>query len=245
MGFHVYPDPQAAPFTVSPGAASSPVIALTTAAINAQGLIGPDNVNEPGVTPTLHPTTVFIRFAMSGTLPLPAQKPTVVIKLGAGTATEINTAVGTPTTLLDPANMSDTAYGIRYDPDANNVYVVKVLVVIPGSYWEMAIKNNAAAARTFTCVIAGSLADSRQPWIDILPVPLPPGATTNYDAVPGPESSTPRDAVGCQLRNRTADHQRHNWDCRGRGQFHHCREGSHRAAEGRASGSTTLCRSGA
>ena len=144
---------------------------------------------------------------MSGALPPPAQRPngshqTRCRRRDPTRSTRLlgrQQRFSIPPTPVIPLTVS------KYAPDANNVYVVKVLVLIPGSNWEITLKNNAAAARTFACVVAGSLADSRQPWIDILPMPLPPGAT-NYDALPGQRPPTPRDAVGCQLRDWTADH---------------------------------------
>ena len=81
----------------------------------------------------------------------------------------------------------EVAIGRKHSPDANNVYLVKVLVndgFQVGINWQMRIKNNDGAARDFTWVIADSLVDSRQPWIDA-------STALNFDALTS-QSPAPR-----------------------------------------------------
>jgi hypothetical protein len=187
MPFDVYPKPPNSPLNVG-AAATSGLIPITQR-------IGPDDVDEPGATKTNFPTTMFIRLAMLGAVPAPAQQPTIILKANTGPETEITAVFPSVTPVFDdPGLTEEAADGIKYSPDANNVYLVKVLVLVTnGVTWQMRIKNNDVAARDFTWVIADSLdaidgggnhVGSRQPWIDS------PGAL-NFDVLTS-QSPAPR-----------------------------------------------------
>jgi hypothetical protein len=154
--------------------------------------IGPDNVDEGVILKTDHPTTMFIRVAMLGAVPAPAQQPTIIIKANGGPETEIIDSAPNVTGIDDGSQT--VALGRKHLPDGNNAYLIKVLVLVTsGVTWQMRIKNNDAVARDFTWVIADSLDEidgsgnhvgSRQPWID-------GGATLNFDALTS-QSPAPR-----------------------------------------------------
>src|SRR5581483_7147214 len=150
MGFHIYPDPQTAPASINAGMTST--FTLTAAAIAAQGLFGPDNMTVAGdPAPSGHPDTLFIRIALLGTTPAANNQPTVLVRLGTSPMpTELDAAIGIQKAIPNPNNpMFDGAYGFRYSPDANNVYLVKILVVDTSLDWEIQIKNNDMVPRDF------------------------------------------------------------------------------------------------
>jgi hypothetical protein len=177
MAFDIYPQPPTAPHHVAANSSSPALIAITQRA-------GPDNVAEAGTTVTNNPTTMFIRLAMLGPAPPPGNEPTIILKANTGAETEITGGYSPPTAIPDGVNI-DAADGIKHPADANNVYLVKVLVYEVGLTWQMRVKNNDAAAHDFTWVVADSLANSRQPWIDA------PAATLQFDALTG-QSPPPR-----------------------------------------------------
>ncbi len=191
MPFDVYPIPPNSPLNVGPGATSG-LIPITQR-------IGPDDDPEPGTTVTNFPTTMFIRFAMLGAVPAPAQQPTIILQASTvtttGPETEITAVFPSLTPVFDDVGLTeDAGDGMKHSPDANNVYLVKLLVnVTSGVTWKMRIKNNDVAARDFTWVIADSLDDvdglgnhvgSRQPWIDA-------STALNFDALTS-QSPAPR-----------------------------------------------------
>jgi hypothetical protein len=178
MPFDVYPIPQTAPLLVATGA--------TSALIPITQRKGPDNVAEAGTTVSNFPDTMFIRVAMlpAGGLPLPGpipaanKQPTIFLKANAGTATEITSVWPMLTPIFDADGITDVADAGKHLADANNVYLIKVLLNVPvGTTWQMQIKNNDDFDHNFTWVVASSLAESRQPWIDA------PTATINFDAL--------------------------------------------------------------
>ena len=181
MAFDIYPNPLA-PLKV-PKNSSSSLIAITQRT-------GPDNVAEPGTTVTSHPTTMFIRVALLSPLVDPTKPPTIILKANTGDETEITGGYAPPTTIPDNGATGDAADGIRHDPDANRIFLIKVLVYGAGLTWQMRIKNNDVSAdnsadHEFVWVIGDSLSESRQPWIDA------PAATVQFDALTG-QSPAPR-----------------------------------------------------
>ena len=185
MAFDVYPSPPNSPLNVGAGTTSG-LIPITQR-------IGPDNVSEPGANATGFPDTMFIRLAMLGAVPAPAQQPTIILKANTGAEVEIIDVSPNVTPIFDGA-LVEVADGRKHSPDGDNVYLVKVFVNDTGGItWQMRIKNNDGAARNFTWVIADSLdgvdgggnhVGSRQPWIDA-PTPL------NFDVLT-PQSPAPR-----------------------------------------------------
>jgi hypothetical protein len=176
MPFDVYPSPPNTPLNVG-AATTSGLIPITQR-------IGPDNVSEPGATATGFPDTMFIRLAMLGPIPAPAQQPTIILKAGTGAEVEIIDVAPNVTPIFDGA-LAEVADGRKHSPDGDNVYLVKVFVNDTGGItWQMRIKNNDGAARNFTWVIADSLVDSRQPWIDA-------STALNFDALTS-QSPAPR-----------------------------------------------------
>lgn len=200
MAFHVFPDPHTAPQSVGASLFTTPTNTINTA---IAGETGPDTDNsEPGIPATSIPSTVFVRIAMQGPTPAdPARRPTVFVRANAGAEVEVSSAFTYPTfaSILDGVNPTDAAAGTRFEPDADNTYLVKVFVFISGITLNLRIRNNDVVAHDFVWVIGGSQASTRQPWIDILPVTLPPGATTNFDAVPG---QTPPPLATLQVANK-------------------------------------------
>jgi hypothetical protein len=185
MAFDVYPSPPNSPLNV--GANS------TSGLIPIAQRIGPDNVSEPGANATGFPDTMFIRLAMLGPVPAPAQQPTIILKANTGAEVEITDVAPNVTPIFDGA-LVEVADGRKHTPDADNVYLIKVFVNDTGGItWQMRIKNNDGAARDFTWVIADSLdgvdglgnhVGSRQPWIDS-------PTTLNFDVLT-PQSPAPR-----------------------------------------------------
>src|ERR1044071_483447 len=126
MAFDVYPIPPTNPLSV---AATS-----TSALISITERQGPDNTDDPDVAAdvvTSHPNTMFIRLAMHGPTPAPAQQPTIILQANTGAETEITGGYSPPTPIPDGVAV-DTADGIKHDPDANNVYLIKVLLYTLG-----------------------------------------------------------------------------------------------------------------
>lgn len=197
MAFDVYPASHTSPLNVG-ASTTSALIAITEQT-------GPDNVDEPAPPPvaiaSLHPDTMFIRVAMLGAIPAIANRPTIVLKANTGDEVEIKIDYPNPMMLPDthifsipltdtPPPGSEVADGFKFPPDANNVYLIKVLLYHaapepphPWYSWQIRIKNNDVIARDFTWVVAGSLAETRQPWIDAQT------ATLEFDAL---TSQTPQ-----------------------------------------------------
>jgi hypothetical protein len=48
-----------------------------------------------------------------------------------------------------------------------SVFLIVIIVTQPGSIWQMEITNTNPERRSFTCTVASSLDESRQPWIDM------------------------------------------------------------------------------
>jgi len=186
MGFRLYPsslitsltlaiDPQpnsepGSDLIALPGASDS-VISLSQADIAGNGLTGLDNVSAPGDPSPTSLTTLFIRIVMSGAIPLLADnQPTVAIKIADG-APKVVTTNSAPISLYDKPDFDPTrtqiADAIWYAPDPNNTYSIKVFVYVASGLWTIKLKNRDAAVRQFTWAIAGSLKDSRQPWMDV------------------------------------------------------------------------------
>ena len=160
MSFEVYPQPQDAPLS-----------------LDASG--GPDDESLlteipelTGADPDYYDlSTMFIRIAMSGTAPMSGDEPTVRLQatdpvgMTPGTPVPI-TAISPPgDPIYDGDNPTEVAYAHIADPDANNVYLVKVIVVTPGRIWHIQIKNEDSSPREFTWVVADSDAESQQPWL--------------------------------------------------------------------------------
>jgi len=176
---HVYPDPQTTPLTIA-ASASSALIAIDE-------LLGADNSSEVGIPATSFANTIFIRIAMSRLSAVEVvpslQHPTVFLKANTGEETEVTATYSSFTGILDGTNMTDAAAACKFDPDGNNVYLVKVLVFITGRTWQMRIKNNDVNPRQFTWVVSSSLTNSRQPWIDVVTVPASNPVTLTYNAL--------------------------------------------------------------
>jgi hypothetical protein len=150
---------------VPPGAASD-AFAISAGDVSGS-LSGPDNVAEPGIAPTNIGATTFLRFVILGPVPADAAKrPTLLISAGTGAEVEVSTAFPAMVNIMDGVNTTEAASATRYDADANGVSLVKIFLFIPGSGYRIKIKNNDDQPRAFTLVAAGSLADSRQPWLD-------------------------------------------------------------------------------
>jgi len=179
MPFDIYPAPPTGPHNVLANSVSPAPILITTERV------GPDDTAEAGTTVTNNPTTMFIRVVLlSPVVPPKANQPTIKLQANTGPETEIIGDYGGPTPIPDGVNI-DAADGIIHPPDANNVYLFKILVTITGRTWHIRIKNNDGAAHDFTWVVASSLAESRQPWIDA------PTATISFDALTS-QSPAPR-----------------------------------------------------
>ena len=173
---HIYPDPQTVPLNLAAGAAST-LIAI-------EELLGLDNIAEGvGIPPTSFPTTMFIRLAISGAIPAPVNRPTVILKANTGAETEVTTTYPSFTSILDGTNPTDAASACKFDPDGNNVYLVRVLVSITGRTWQIRIKNNDTNPRKFTWVVSSTLVNSRQPWIDVITVPPTSPVALTYNAL--------------------------------------------------------------
>ena len=84
-------------------------------------------------------------------------------------------------------------------PDADNVVRVDVFIFLIGLTFEIRVRNHDANPRQLTWVAATTDAESRQGWIDVIPVPLPPGATTHVDALTG---QSPAPVVQVSVANR-------------------------------------------
>src|SRR6266540_4012943 len=115
MPFDVYPILPNSPLNVGPGATSG-LIPITQR-------IGPDDDPEPGTTVTNFPTTMFIRFAMLGAVPAPAQQPTIILQASTVTTTgpeTENTDVFPPLTpVFDDVGLTeDAGDGMKHSPDA-------------------------------------------------------------------------------------------------------------------------------
>jgi hypothetical protein len=182
MGFRVYPATLTTPETIA--AASNGIsVMLTPADIAADSLTGLDNIAVPGDPPPSGAPfqTFFIRIAMQGVAPVGPNVPTIVIQAGGGIATIVTTD-SNPVSVRDAVN-NEVANAFWYPADPNNVYLVKVFTFASVT-WNFAIRNQDVAPRQFTWVLAGSLLDSRQPWIDILTTPLTFDAVTNQNPPP-------------------------------------------------------------
>ena len=180
MPSDVYPIPQTNPLSVPANSmrpiAADPPISLTERR-------GTDSDSEPGVNATNIPDTMFIRLAMSGALATPGAHPTIVLKANTGAEVEVTTDFPSTISILDGVNPTSAGDATRYPPDVNSVYLVKVFIAITGRNWQIRIKNNDTVAHEFTWVVSDSLGGSRRPWINLTLPPLPPGATTDFDAL--------------------------------------------------------------
>jgi hypothetical protein len=179
MTFTIYPNPSAAPFP-SP---ALPIGATTPTPILLNDHIGPDDV-VPGFNST------FIRIVMLGSASanpplvlLQAVKPAGMLAETVGPEVEILPTHIFPNKLIslldgtnDPIAAADAAW---VSPFANNVYLLKIFVSIPGTRFRIRFRNTTAEARQFTWVVASSSAESLQPWIDVTTTPLTYNALIN------------------------------------------------------------------
>jgi hypothetical protein len=191
MGFRVYPAALTAPETIAVSSNGTPVT-LTPADIAADSLTGLDNVAVAGDPPPSGAPyqTLFIRIAMQGAAPVAPNLPTVSIQGGGGTSAIVTTD-SNPVSIRD-ASINEVGNAFWYPADLNNVYLVKVFTFASVT-WNIAVRNQDGVPRQFTWVIAGSLTDSRQPWIDILTPSL------NFDAA---TSQTPPPILTATVANR-------------------------------------------
>jgi hypothetical protein len=154
-----------APATIAANTTGAPINLAASDVDNNDS--GPDSQSEPGIPATNISPTMFLRFVMSGPTPAsPANWPTLLIKCGTGAPTEITATYPAGTSLLDGTDPTEAASASQFSPDANNVYLVKVFIFIAGNPYQIQIKNNDTLAHDFLMVVAGTLSDSRQPWLD-------------------------------------------------------------------------------
>ncbi|MEC4018812.1 hypothetical protein [Streptomyces sp. H27-D2] len=158
MTFRVYPDPPTTPLKINPGA--------TEAVSIIQQLTG------EAVPPGSYPRMMFFRVAMVGGL----TPPTLFLQAGNGTPVEIITF--TTGVFVQVAGQPDRYVGdvVRIN-ETDNVIQIRMgfdQAAGPDETWHLLIKNNdPAKAREFTWVVAQTIAETAQPWIDITPAQLP------------------------------------------------------------------------
>ncbi len=147
--FDVYPTPQTNPLNVA--ATSSSALVPFTELVGA------------GTGPGGFFDGMYIRLVMLGgsCAPSAAPDPTVTLIAGGGTPvalTSVFQGIFTP---------SDEVANARIVAETNDVFLVELAVLIPGSSWEIEITNNDASARDFTWVVADDEPDASQPWIHV------------------------------------------------------------------------------
>jgi hypothetical protein len=172
-----------APATIAASSIGSP-LELSAVQISSV-LTGPDDQSEPGIPATNVAQTLFLRFVMFGQAPSnPGKRPTIFLTAGAGEKVEVTSTYPNMVNVMDGVNPTEAASATRYDPDDQNVYLVKVFVFIPGNDYELRIQNNDSEAREFTLVAASSLTESRQPWLNAsAPFPTSSSAVVSYKLV--------------------------------------------------------------
>jgi len=74
--------------------------------------------------------------------------------------------------LADGSNATDAASAYWSPPYANNVFLLKVVIDIPGTSLAVRITNDTGAARDFVWVIGDSDVNSQQPWMQLTPAAL-------------------------------------------------------------------------
>jgi hypothetical protein len=145
MAFDVYPLAHTAPLNI--GAGVSTPTSLSTERRSAEL---PNNI-------------MYIRVAIIGS----AIAPTFTLQAGAGDPVQVPSAFG----IYDqPGNMGHYVGDSYLTPEANGVYLIKVLfdaAMTTASNWKLTIKNNDGAPRNFTFVVASSDGEARQSWIDM------------------------------------------------------------------------------
>jgi hypothetical protein len=160
MAFHVYPDPQTNPLNLDAGAINDP----------------PVSIEELISTGT--PRTMFIRVVMlgSGCAPPPAGALDPTFRLGAGGA-PVDLPIGPVRSIFNAGGQEVGNARVTKDPNTAYLYLVTVFVLVTGSSWQLAIRNNDTAAHGFTWVAASSDAEARQPWIHLQ-------ASSDYNVLP-------------------------------------------------------------
>lgn len=180
MSFHVFPDPTLAPLP--------PAGPFAAAAAGAAGDTSPyQAVAElTGLPVSAGTPSFFVRVAMQGAAGV---GPGVFLRVtntntatfGEGEITAANNG-GNPAQIGDGANFG-VVNAVYTGPDADNVARVDVFIFLTGLTFEIRVRNHDAAPRQLTWVAATTEAESRQGWIDVIPVPLPMGETTDVNAL--------------------------------------------------------------
>jgi hypothetical protein len=166
-----------APTNLLTGASSAPVKLLASDVDTIYS--GPDNVSEPGVNATGALNTMFIRFVVFG--PTGVTLPSLWIAAGTANPTAITSGtsnLGLYNIPNPPPMTAETATVTWYNTAVSNVFLVKVFIDLQQYPYQLYIQNNDGKARDFTLVVAGSLSDSLQPWLDV-PGTLPFDLLTN------------------------------------------------------------------
>jgi hypothetical protein len=167
--FIIYPDVATATLLGKP--ISTPVHLADSETMSAfvplASLVGPDP-SEGNV-----PTT-FIRVSMSGP-PAPTDKQPKIELLahdpnkpgGPARPIDPNTAITVVSGigLRDDVNTADAALAYFSPPFLHNVYLLKVVIEIPGTKLWIKITNTTGTDRNFVWVVADNDADTRQPWV--------------------------------------------------------------------------------
>ena len=157
MAFEVHPHapgaPPTDPLVVGPGATTFTTVGQLTG---------------PSAIAGAYPKMMFIRVALFGTSPA----PTLFVKAGAGTAKEVTTVA---TAVLRGAGLVDYVGDVQLVTagELPNVWQVRVgFDKDTTETWQLGIRNNDAAEHEFTWVVAGSAAETAQPWIAVSPAEL-------------------------------------------------------------------------
>jgi len=194
MGFHIYSN-GGAPYDVPAGTPAVPGVmpvplTFTAASLLAENFTGTDTVSDDLNTALNLPFSfVFIRFVMLNdglAAPAPANRPTLRLTIGGSVATPI---VAPSIGINDPATggaQDATAY--LFGPNADNVYLVKVLIETGQDFWPapwnwiVEILNRDANLRRFVVVFGGTSAESRQSWLHLSPTSMAFSALVNDTA---------------------------------------------------------------
>jgi len=184
MPFNVYPDGPTSALLGTP--ANTPV--LIKKGLQFPGGLFVPLANNVGNDPAyFNEPTTFIRISMN--LPASATPPEVELEANNPTAATtgpsviINPATVAPgQALLDGTNPTEAASAYFLGPFTNNVYLLKVIITIPGTTLNMRLTNNTASDHDFVWVVADSDANSQQPWIQLSPTTLPYEALVNQAA---------------------------------------------------------------
>jgi hypothetical protein len=160
MAFDVYPTPPTTPLPINNGV-------TTTVAITQRA--------APDPSLPIYNKVMYIRIAVSGAnivSPTPPAAPAVSLQADTGDFVQLSGAV-TPIYDAPGTNFSDYIGDGQLLLEADNVFQVNVGFNANTNHtWNLRIANNTGANRLFTWVVGSTLAETSQPWLDVLPASL-------------------------------------------------------------------------